>query len=684
MQENVEGGEETTRTIGELTADGKWHGASLLQEGNHFWVQKASSSAVIDPLDISVRAKINREGDIKELRLVKGGQETQVWIKYLKGGNIAFKDPELIRSHPDSKMILTLEDLKNDYEVILSEYKTFKKPENQLHLMVEKAKMRKPHSSLYELNSHHFICLKYADGIREYFGEVNITTKEEIIDESKGLSEEIETISLLGRGCIRYGDFGFIYFLENEDGLPVDFSFEKSNELHGVGYYSDGFLNGRAIVFDDFAVKYGIFEDNSFLSGRMTILGEGGEFWIESTNFEDDKPNGQCTIRYDDGTQYEGNMVKGNRHGRGTVYFLDEGISIESEFYSDNVCKEPVVRFRNGVELSLLKNLEEEEELFFGRVDNIKSAKDILEFERMRIQVEGSVFEGQCLNFKPHGFGEYTSQYGYKIEGSWKEGQEDGHCRIYSEKFEFEGSIEGDKISSGTAIFDLETYFMITLGEGSIDPNSVLAITLRSGDFESIKKAINQDILDPKTFRSKVMELFGSEINIDDESQLISKGLGLFYVGDMERTPGSRVEWYFEGKGKSLDALGAFYEGEFQQGKYHGYGRLIEKNGFVKEGKFEGGKFLGGDDSDNNNNGKNNYSQNNDNQNSENSSEQINRMSYHQTLYFNHQNMNFRLFQTMQMSTIIRSNMIWRKRLQQRMINNGIGKLIKFGKIVKF
>ena len=66
-----------------------------------------------------------------------------------------------------------------------------------------------------------------------------------------------------------------------------------------------------------------------------------------------------------------------------------------------------------------------------------------------------------------------------------------------------------------------------------------------------------------------------------------------------------RDGWFFEGNGKSLDAHGNFYVGEWVGGKYDGHGMLILLDGEEKRGRFKNGFFVEADDDNDKDNGNN-------------------------------------------------------------------------------
>ena len=146
-------------------------------------------------------------------------------------------------------------------------------------------------------------------------------------------------------------------------------------------------------------MKFGKFVNNDFTKGKINVRGEGEDFWIKSDKFYEDKPNGYSTIKYDNGVMFEGEMVRGNRHGPGKLIFDKEGMSIEADFYSDRFNSEPEVQFTNGASLQILKGREENEAEFYAKLDLIESKEDLLLFKNLRIQLDENTYEGEVEMF---------------------------------------------------------------------------------------------------------------------------------------------------------------------------------------------------------------------------------------------------------------------------------------------
>ena len=159
-------------------------------------------------------------------------------------------------------------------------------------------------------------------------------------------------------------------------------------------------------------------------------------------------------------------------------------------------------------------------------------------------------------------------------------------------------------MKNGQVYLNLELYFLRYLSNEAYDEDSVLMVTLRSGDLKAIANATNQKLLNQEEFLKLSEKRFGNAKKYD-----LKQGVGIYYEGDLRRMEGTgRDTWFFEGYGKCLDAHGNYYEGEWVGNKYDGQGKLISLDGEIKEGKFKNGIFMGRNN--NNGGGRNNNNSN--------------------------------------------------------------------------
>ena len=157
---------------------------------------------------------------------------------------------------------------------------------------------------------------------------------------------------------------------------------------------------------------------------------------------------------------------------------------------------------------------------------------------------DGSVYEGELVNGKPHGKGKKTFSSGGYYEGDFVDGKWHGKGKVaWVEGDIYEGDwLEGKKHGKGK----------LTLANGEV----------YEGDFVENK----QHGKGKKTYPE-----------------------GSIYEGDW-------LEGKKHGKGKLTLANGEVYEGDFVEDKQHGKGKKTYPDGKVEEGNWEDNEFLGTDE----------------------------------------------------------------------------------------
>ena len=181
--------------------------------------------------------------------------------------------------------------------------------------------------------------------------------------------------------------------------------------------------------------------------------------------------------------------------------------------------------------------LKEHDDTLFYLYENITSDKVIIVFNE-----DGSIYEGEYKNGKPHGHGTMTSSDNKTIyDGEWKNGMRHGNGKlIITDKFNYTGPFEKDYFSGTGGVF--------CDNKGNI----------YDGDFEKGK----------------------------------FDGYGHYKMSSGDTYIGEFKEGLFNGKGQYNDKDGNVFDGEFKNGKKEGQGMLIKKTGEKVEGIFSNDELV--------------------------------------------------------------------------------------------
>ena len=167
--------------------------------------------------------------------------------------------------------------------------------------------------------------------------------------------------------------------------------------------------------------KYeGYFEGGKF-NGTGTFTWEDGRKY--EGKFVDGKFNGAGTFVWEDGCKYEGNFVDDNFNGKGTLTFAS-GSKYEGDFVDDKFNGEGTYCFASGNK-------------YVGNfVDGKFNGKGTF-------LANGNKYEGDFVDDEFHGIGTYTRKDGSYCEGTWRNDERCGNCKIvYSEtNDEFPGDV---------------------------------------------------------------------------------------------------------------------------------------------------------------------------------------------------------------------------------------------------
>ena len=181
------------------------------------------------------------------------------------------------------------------------------------------------------------------------------------------------------------------------------------------------------------------------------------------------------------------------------------------------------------------------------------------------------LFKWRCLRWrlerrKLHGHGKYTYSNGDVYEGDWKEGQKTGHCKIRS---------------PGGVIFevDWDSGNCHGIGKWNVFPNHGI------GKYTFPNGVIFEGNWNKGT-------LVNGKLAISEDSVLDSK-LKLIFHGVVYK---GKFDLTMSGNGKHKTDAGSFknrfeYVGEFQNGRYEGSGKLIDRlTHTIYEGQWKGGE----------------------------------------------------------------------------------------------
>ena len=165
----------------------------------------------------------------------------------------------------------------------------------------------------------------------------------------------------------------------------------------------------------------------------------------------------------------------------------------------------------------------------------------------------GNRYEGDLVNFEPSGQGIFISQDGSRYQGGFKNGVMDGHGTLeYPSGEKYVGGFVKGKVH----------------GSGSLtlpDQGKIV-----EGEWRNDKMVSQSRVIDiPKI-----------------------TGQGVLVLAD-GRYEGSLVEGKQHGQGAFVYKDGSRYEGSWEKGYYHGKGIMIYKNGNRYEGDWVGGKRNG-------------------------------------------------------------------------------------------
>ena len=136
----------------------------------------------------------------------------------------------------------------------------------------------------------------------------------------------------------------------------ADGSVFKGQFIHGVqsnfGYYSSP--SGNAVyVYENGNVYRGDMREDSSRSSLFVRQGKGTTVYADGTvmdgSWDDDRPHGLCSMRFNNGDVFEGEYSHGKRKGKGSLFISSKKTRLEG-LWEDNrmVLESFIVRYANG------------------------------------------------------------------------------------------------------------------------------------------------------------------------------------------------------------------------------------------------------------------------------------------------------------------------------------------------
>ena len=405
---------------------------------------------------------------------------------------------------------------------------------------------------------------------------------EKLVLETRQSPVTIDTYVIYGNGTFQLPNLSKPDLTSTKGEYTGPFRF-VSNKGVGTLYVSDN--NSQPLAKTNIELK------RTFAGTFKSFHGSGKGFLeIEKllngeTQFNDGKISGACIIQYTNGTKFQGEWQDLEwKKGKMQIGKL---ISYEGEF----------------------KN---------GEFDG----------EGVYVMHDGSRYAGQFQNGLFHGKGKLTSHNGITFEGTFKNGKRFGHGELVDpiRKLTYKGEFDDNEyggfgvLQSPTFTYEGYMKFGEFNGQGKLKQNDGIEYdgnwnmgkrsglgtakfangSTYTGNFENDKIEGSGKFY----FADKQMSIeavWTSPNATDFASKSTTKSYSSSRpIGNVKvETPNYTYEGNMEngrvtGKGKMRHNNGIFYEGMFLNEKYHGQGKLITEEGVVFEGLFKDGKFIDG------------------------------------------------------------------------------------------
>jgi hypothetical protein len=378
----------------------------------------------------------------------------------------------------------------------------------------------------------------------------------------KGINTLVGGMQYLGtyRDGARDGAFKVIYPSGREIWLRIDNN--KANSEGTVIYPNgdryDGGLSpswlpmgeGRKVLANGFVIQ------GYWLGERLADGCQSG-----------DCRNGQGVLLESDKTKYEGMFVDGKKHGKGKLTYIYEGDTYEGEFTDGKCHGFGKYTWKEGS----LKTYEGQftEEYFDG--------KGKMVFR------DGRVYEGDFAKEKgKHGKGTFSWPNGDKYVGEFREDQITG-TGIYTFKGgnQYSGEwLEGQKHGQGALTFaSIDEKYIGSFRDDKYNGQGKYYYPdgrVYKGEFKDDKLQYPYEILRPN---GKVTIMDGKQVtnSVDKVSSTAATSIARTHCASGDCKNGFGVYKWSDG---------AFYEGNFRDGKFHGRGRIVRSDGSIYVGEF--------------------------------------------------------------------------------------------------
>lgn len=277
--------------------------------------------------------------------------------------------------------------------------------------------------------------------------------------------------------------------------------------------------------------------------------------------------NGMTRIKYQDNSEYYGEIKNNKRHGKGKLT-TRKGV-YEGEFKNNIFCGYGIYTYKDGSK-------------YEGEWDNGKrngqgkfstSSGEIYEgtwknnfiIEGTHTNKKGYEYRGNFERCKYSGYGIRKYKNGSKYEGEWAYGRRMGKGIFYSsnDRTTYEGEWKFDKKE----------------GKGKL--------TFENGD-------IYEGNFKDDKFDGHGIYMYSSGGKYEGEWAVGKrKGYGIYISATGDIFEGNWIDGKMNGTGKVIYKNGNKYEGEFKEDKFDGFGIYTYKNGSKYEGEWTNGKKVG-------------------------------------------------------------------------------------------
>ena len=262
------------------------------------------------------------------------------------------------------------------------------------------------------------------------------------------------------------------------------------------------------------------------------------------------KPNGLGIKIYLDGSRYIGDWKSGAQHGQGTL-ILTDGTKLKGRWKSNKPWDIKKIDIKGRVSNEYVEGVKQKnnriEGILFFRKEKYSSVWNKIGNEKVDYQ-----YVGQIENNKPNGWGKLTHPSGYIYEGQFKNGKAHG-----------KGSFSYKGLKKGIGEFKTNKPWNVT----EYDNESKIVGTYLNGVFKAKEKKIG--IL----FTRKEKEIW---IWFEDSEEPYNGQ----YDGEIENGKP-------DGHGKLTMINGTKYIGEFKNGAWNGQGIFFFPGGDQWKGEFK-------------------------------------------------------------------------------------------------